>query len=1250
MQDNNLNYSSFIKVSQAYSRSVNVKYDWDNHDKISSFIPTIKSAEILEQILDSLNDENKTSDLKRSNILVGSYGTGKSHLTLLLSYILRNDKNKKVVLKPILEKINNLSSALRQKILDFIDKKYLIVNISGNLESFEKILMLSLKEALKNEKLDEKINLKTKFDAAIKKINNWKELYPEQFDNFINEFNKALSNKKNTNADHIISELKILNSKYYEVFLKVYSKLTYGSNFDENFDIAVTDIYREVSEKIKKYGYEGIIVIFDEFGKYFEKYASKVNSNFSSNIQDFAEMCNKSSELNINLLLITHQEISQYANNLSVEFKNEWLKVEGRFNHFFNIDTSGKIYEMIASIITNENMEVTKIVSDGLRTKINKYEKLFSNYIKKDNILNIIKRCFPIEPHCLLALPFLSNKLAQNERTIFTFLCNDEENSFQNFIKDNKFNEKNCLDNTYGCSNLYDYFEELIKKDNKLGGNHIIWKKVQIALQKIANLENTEILKKIIKTLAIIMIVNEYKLLPPTAQSIEDALNITEDIDDYLKILAENKIFIKSVKNGYYRFIEGSNIDISKEIDKYYDKDYEYYNILNEKFMPSLCLPKQHNELNFINRYLVCYYAWNSKLSEYFDYSNIMYDLESKKCNGIVFYCISENEHEQKEIIKTIKKFEKLSSENELIKNIVFIVSENNVELKKLLINYYSLDLMIKDKELTDKDELVTSEISDLIEDYSNLIEENLRKAFFDVKTEKRFFHCNFKEHLNYYQSYQLNQNVSRICDELYSKTPKVNYELVNKNHLSTQMLTSFKNIFKVFYYQGKKEITLPFSPKSSEISILKCVFKANGLLNLKLEQKELTGEINSLDNPNIPFEIKDCLNEMTEFFKSCEHPKAFSKLYYKLKMSPYGLKDGLILYFLFYVLYNQNLIHSLFFKEKNEDGEYKYIEHYNAETLIKLIDEPENYEIEFSNEIYKNIEDAEWFINNIIKLNRLQNFLNNDNDKDIYAKIAVSISNWYFSIPKYVRECEFNEKNEDYKLINLIKISRTNSKRFILTEIPKVLKINKFSKVLKKLEEIFDSFSSQIDVLKAKIVENTKKAIAQKINNNESFISLIAILKLVSEINNKNIESEETLHFIKEVKKILTKKDITDIEAVNIITKFITGLSIVDWNILTEEEYYKKLNNILDDLSGSTSFNNNKKTIKIHVENWQNNQLTINFKDSEVSSMGELAKSNLKSVLDDYNQSISLNEKRKILMSLLLESANEEKTCSNKF
>ena len=89
-----------------------------------------------------------------------------------------------------------------------------------------------------------------------------------------------------------------------------------------------------------------------------------------------------------------------------------------------------------------------------------KDNNVFRNTEKIEEIL--FKGCFPLNPITTYSLIELSEKIAQNERTLFTFLTDDDTNSLKSFIDNG--NNTNRL---FNIDKIYDYFKPLLKKSNE---------------------------------------------------------------------------------------------------------------------------------------------------------------------------------------------------------------------------------------------------------------------------------------------------------------------------------------------------------------------------------------------------------------------------------------------------------------------------------------------------------------------------------------------------------------------------------------------------------------------------------------------------------------------------------------------------------------------------------------------------------------------------------------------------------------
>jgi ABC-type iron transport system FetAB ATPase subunit len=117
-------------------------YDLHNKEKVKSFIPTMSSIDVIEDVMLSTS----VPDRGRSRILIGAYGKGKSHIVLMLmSLLYRKDMS---MFKTLLDKISQQNQELYRFITNYVasDKKLLPIIISGSSTSITQSFLSALQK------------------------------------------------------------------------------------------------------------------------------------------------------------------------------------------------------------------------------------------------------------------------------------------------------------------------------------------------------------------------------------------------------------------------------------------------------------------------------------------------------------------------------------------------------------------------------------------------------------------------------------------------------------------------------------------------------------------------------------------------------------------------------------------------------------------------------------------------------------------------------------------------------------------------------------------------------------------------------------------------------------------------------------------------------------------------------------------------------------------------------------------------
>ena len=406
--------SDMISVASGFQYSVNIGYDLNNDGKLKNFIPTQSALRLLSDVLDS----TAVTSTERSRILIGAYGKGKSHIVLMiLSMLLKKDLS---LFEKTMPKISE-NPRLLQAVQNYYDssEKILPVVITGSNTSLTQAFLLALQRTLSDNDLLS-IMPETNYRAAISVINRWQNEFPKTYELFCEAIDKPVS--------VFIEELSNYSISAYEVFERVYPSLTAGSTFNPFLGFDVVELYESVAKSLKQYGYSGLYVVYDEFSKYLEANITEASLSDTKTLQDFAEKCNRSGATQLHLMLISHKEIANYIDKLPKQKVDGWRGVSERFKHIHLNNNFSQTYEIISSVIQKEPALWTAFQARNQKdfesiSKRYKNHPLFS--ANSSELQTAILGCYPLHPVSTFILPRLSERVAQNERTLFTFLSAD---------------------------------------------------------------------------------------------------------------------------------------------------------------------------------------------------------------------------------------------------------------------------------------------------------------------------------------------------------------------------------------------------------------------------------------------------------------------------------------------------------------------------------------------------------------------------------------------------------------------------------------------------------------------------------------------------------------------------------------------------------------------------------------------------------------------------------------------------------
>lgn len=1159
-----MKYKDYISVNENFQYSVNLQFDINNISKIKEYIPTKDGCELLSQYFNSvLNSKN------RATTLIGPYGKGKSHLLLVLITLLNNyNIEDKKEIDNFLNKIKKVDSETYELIKSIRDRKTKLmpVIINSNYGDLNQAFLLALSETLERENLSS-IVVNTYFDIALKVILKWEDEYKD----VIGEIKKCLS-EYNCSFKDLKQGLKNYSEEYYGIFKNVYSCILHGQEFNPLVNSDIVKIYKDMAHEIKEYGYSGMLIVFDEFSKFLEYVENSHMMKDLKLLQDFAELANRTGETEqIHLSCITHKTINQYAKNLTEDKLNAFKTVEGRFKELYFNRSIEQNYEIV-SYALNKKDGYNEIFDEFYNKYSPAYEEMKKLAIFKnvENIEEILYRgCYPLNPLTVYCLIQLSEKIAQNERTLFTFLTDDDQNGLKYFISNNS-------KGLFNVCKIYDYFKPLFKKETS-EVIRSIWLKTENALSKCSEQDE----KDIIKSLSVIYMINETEILVPDDNTLRLSIDMTTSrYEATINKLIDKSIIKRRKITNEIDFTNIYNRELSKEIKRLSETQFYDINIkdlINEVETKKYSLPRRYNEEYKITRFFDNIYMTEEEL---ISIKNLDILFEDNYCDGIIINLIRDSRNVQ----EIIDHFNDLTNDRIVLRIPKTIFPKNIVSLLR---EYKSIEYLINNKENDESNNelyLIKKETLEvLIEQISNYFSsDNIQEYLYMNKKNKNVTN--------------LSSYLSDICFEIYSKTPIVNNEMINKRDLSAPIKKARDIVIDTVL---NNDLSLIKSKTSAEATIYKAI----------VDKKDTSS-------------IKEVLHIINSFVEKSENKKlSFNELYKKLESKPYCIRKGIIPILLSIALYNYSDIIIIYFMNKEID--------LDASNLIKINDNPEKYYILTE----KGTTDKIKYLSSLMYIYEIPNL---DNQRINLRKLVDGMRRWILSLPRILREYsnDYNylEINEKYITIkNELLRPDINNNEFIYQRLIEIFDTNNYEKITELVKDMKYTFDNFMKSYCEYVIKETKEIFNK--NYKGSLNSLLKDWIIDNELDSSNmifdIKTRELIEYIKD----LTTHDEEDI--IEKISKIVTGFYIEDWQPNEIDTFKVELEKIINNVKESDRNcvdSSNKITLisgNEKIEKYLSNE-------DELSALGNTMKNNIEEIINEYGDSLTEQEKISVLIDIM--------------
>ena len=1200
--------SKMISVASGFQYSVNIGYDLNNDDKLKNFIPTKSALALLEEILLSTNPTSN----ERARVLIGAYGKGKSHIVLTILAMLM--KREQELFKKSMPKIKE-NQRLLQCVQNYYESenKILPVIITGSNTSLPQAFLLALQRTLSvNDLLD--VMPETNYKAAVNVINRWEREFPDTY--------KKLKELLDVPVKKYIEDLQNYSTEAYEKFEKIYPSLTAGSVFNPFLGFDVVDLYEEAVRGLKSKGYTGIYVIYDEFSKFLEANITEASVSDTKMLQDFAEKCNRSGSLQMHLMLISHKEISNYIDKLPKQKVDGWRGVSERFKHIHLNNNFTQTYEIIESAIQKKDSlwkSFQKDYASSFSGLLQRYERhnIF-NDVEADQVKRTVYGCYPLHPVSTFILPRLSERVAQNERTLFTFISAPGVSTLPAFLgeyDDDRFE-------VITPDLIYDYFEPLFKKEVYSGSIHENYILTELILEK---LENDSLESKIVKALSLIYILEQFEKLQPSKEEIISIFSIsysTDEISEAIDNLIDKEyvLYLKR-SNNFLRLKQTSGVDIRQKIKDMIEVQSKKTTIketLNNSNFDNYVYPSRYNNARDMIRFFAFEFIDEEEISDDIDWNAKSENIDA---DGIVYGIIPHSEEGIKRIqtvlYKTTKDCERF----------IFIIPKHYCDISDVVKEYNAVSIL---RDAANDDKVLFDEYEVIYEDLREVINSYMRGYTRPEEYKSKYIYCG--EDVSIGRKAALTELMSKICDDVFSLTPVINNEAMNKNEI-TSTANNSRNKIVAALLRNELEPNLGLSGSGQEVSIMRSTLIRTGIW-------EEDGGLPRINLRPTKIEHMDYVLETIETFVEEAKTKdgiSFEVLYRRLTSPEFhiGLRKGLIPIYLAAVIheYKSEVIIS------DQYGQVAV----NSEVMLQINSKPEMFTLSY----------LEWDTDKENYVKKLADDFSDfivaaERNVNSYDYVVSAMKRWYMALPKYAKDSRETPEGgripkEYLNVLKLLKQSNSGNE-LLFEKLPMAFGSKKFDEGLgiriKEVKEFYDSFLQDVK----KSLANEIKGIFSNVSEETkvSQMSLSSVIKDWCESLDQTVFEQLFTDGTERVLKVFCEITNDDDLTITQLAKLATDLRLDDWDekirilFIDNMKRYKSTaeNHHSDDASAGEVQSTSAYQITFTDENGVST--TKRFDRVEGTGRGKLLHNQVTAALDSMGRAITDQEKRQILMEIL--------------
>jgi len=617
----------------------------------------------------------------------------------------------------------------------------------------------------------------------------------------------------------------------------------------------------------------GIVVVVDELGKFLEYAAHRPDENDIYLLQLLAEATSAGTSPNLLLVTILHQAFDQYAAGLRPILRNEWAKIQGRFEDVAFQDPPEQLLRVVAGGV----LQTPSLLATAYRKQATAIaEKLYDlgcapPSLNKRQFSEVMASCAPLHPITALTLARLCRKFGQNQRSLFSFLTSRNASGFATYLERDISSDSPAF---FSLGELFDYVSDTLGSGLSVGEAGSRWAEVMATLEAHRDLSALEV--EVVKAVGLLNIVGPYGKLRASVE----VLRLAPGGQDARKVcdsLQKRSVLVFRKHSSSYMLWQGSDIDLDQRLDEAARRVSQNASLagrIDSRYSARPLVAKRHSFETGTLRFFKIRFADVPTFSKVLG--------RDDEADGVMIYAIPATPSEYDELVRLAIG----SGARE--RGDVLVAIPKNVEA--LTAAFRELELLKwvgANTPALQADLVARKELRIRLQAAEKVVDAEIAQLFSPAKSSRTaWYHLGIEQKVE--SPIRLSQMLSEICDEVYDKAPVIKNELLNRRALSSAAAKARRILLEAI-------ITSPNQPRLGitgyppELSMYRSVLELNGMHRSGDDDYVLTA-------PYSNSTVFPAWRAIEEFFGEAELEKQpLDKLFATLRRSPFGMKSGVI-------------------------------------------------------------------------------------------------------------------------------------------------------------------------------------------------------------------------------------------------------------------------------------------------------------------------------------------------------------------